>query len=174
MEMQNKKWFKFLTGAWVTLILNSKGLFDLFFWIVSKKTVTIFNMDFSFGLEDILMLIVSLLLLWVMKTFKKVIISINSAFKEMTDNLNHSHKINALTISYVNFYHENKSLNNADYISKLNHAGFSVEDLKEIGVTAEFINTNRDKLFPNSVMEKYREFKKSLDDFKEQKSKPNS
>lgn len=173
MSIKNSTTIKFLTGIWVTLILNLKGLTDLVVAFTTIKDFKIGNMDFTLGFEDLAILIMSLLLLWVMRAFKKMTAGINLSFAEMTENLNRSHRLNWTRTAYVYFYHENKSLSNSEYIKKLNHEGFSLEDLQEIGVTTEFINTNRDKLFPNIVMTKYQEFKKALSDFEGNKSTPN-
>lgn len=86
----------------------------------------------------------------------------------ITNNLNDAYRILNLKISYIDFRLENKDLNNDEYIKLLHSEGFSKEDLQEIGVNHKFMETNNNKLLPRVVIEKYIEFKKEFDKFKNQ------
>lgn len=88
---------------------------------------------------------------------------INVAFEYTTNNLNDSHNKLYKTIKYVDLKTEFNHLDNDSFIKKLHEAGFSKDDLSEIGVNEAFLKTNENKLLPKSVIEKYQSFKTELD-----------
>lgn len=96
---------------------------------------------------------------------------INENFEYVTNNLNDSHRILTLKIRYVDLKVENPKLTNDQFIDKLHEAGFSEDDLKEIGVDKNFILANNGKLLSKKVLEKYKAFKDELHAFIKDKNK---
>lgn len=176
-ETANVKIVNFIIkNLWITFLINIKALFDSLVWIFDIAKA-LFNYKLSpimipklpLDYSDFMLLIVSVILYFVLKSVVKLKVEtetlangINNGFTIITDNLNDSHRINDLKIRYVDFRLENKKLENDAFVNKLHNAGFSKEDLVEIGVSDDFIKQNNEKLLPRIVIDKYKDFKNEL------------
>lgn len=133
---------------------------------ISFSDLPIFSLDFF---ESLMQVVLVIILFFIYKSFLKqkkdiefLISEINNGFIIVTDNLNHSNRINDLKIRYVDFRIENKDLTNEEFIEKINKHGFSKEDLEDIGVNTLFTNKQKERLLPRVVMDKYVAFKNEL------------
>lgn len=140
---------------------------------ISLSDLPIFSLSFF---ESIMQIVIVFVLYFIYKAFLKqkkdiefLISEINNGFIIVTDNLNHSHRINDLKIRYVDFRIENKDLTNEEFIDKINKYGFSKEDLEDIGVDKLFTNKQKERLLPRVVMDKYVVFKNELNNHIENK-----
>jgi hypothetical protein len=167
---------KFFAGnLWVIFIINIKSFYESLIWIyklfktkIDMSDIPTQNLKFPLGYNELMLLILSVIMYSV---FKLLIKYINDISIENTKNLNQISRVLDNKIRYVDFEKDNKHLDNDAYIKKLHSAGFSIEDLDEIGVNEDFINQNKDKLLPSIVIKKYLEFKDELDNHKNIKPK---
>lgn len=90
-----------------------------------------------------------------------------SGFSQLTNNINDLHRILDLKIRYVDFSTSNTNIDDGTFILKLHAAGFSKEDLVEIGVNEEFIKKNSSRLLPRAVIDKFKAFKAELNHHKD-------
>lgn len=151
----------FGNNVWVIFVINIKGLFDSLEWIYKIIFKDNYNMETPpIGYNEIMLFITSLIMY---ALFKLLVSYIQNVSSELTKNLNDLSRVLDNKIRYVDFEKDNKDLDNDTYIQKLHNNGFSLEDLKEIGVDDVFLKNNEDKLLPKNVIEKYIAFKNELE-----------
>jgi hypothetical protein len=156
-------------------------------WLILKNTINIIinkeNMDKALELLElyknfnwfnaITQFIIVCSLYMILKKYialKKgvdtIVQDINKGFHNTNTHINEVTRILNLKINYTNFYLENHNLPIEDYVKKLNQMGYSIEDLKDIGLDENFIKENKGKIFPRAIMQKYNDFRYELENHK--------
>lgn len=189
-----KTWF---IGENITFILNIFSLFSIIKSIYETNinienmseyfNVLFTNLSKNLSINDLMLFICTIILFKVLRSYKKLkkdmINHINYISEELTknmnimgnelnDNFNNSNRILHNKIHYMDLYLANKHLTNDELIKKINDGGFSKEDLEEIGVNDEFLNSNKSKLLPRKVISKFIEFKIALYNYNKEKNEP--
>ena len=176
------KFYKLLDRIQNQPLIVFVSLLDLLFSLI-EKTYEIFKgkielnqikMEYSyFEISIRILTVIFLYFLWksFLKTKKSVEKNLNksnehwyqelkSSTKELTENINDSHRILSNQIRFIHFNNEYKDLPKEEYLKTLTlHGGFSKEDLLEIGIDESLIKENSKQLFSKNVMDKFLEFK---------------
>ncbi len=145
--------------------------------ITEPQTKAVWELICNFNWVDFCTQFIIILALYlILKRYVKIknglgvmVTEINDGFTQITDNVYKSESILNTKIRYVDFRITNKDLDNDKYLQKLHSEGFSKEDLIEIGVDEKFLEQNKDKLLPRTVIEKYKEFKFELEKHNKEK-----
>lgn len=136
---------------------------------------------FPLQINDFILLIVTIVLYLILKRYVALKNEIE-VFMEETKRisnetiiqLNDRLRILNKKIEYVDFSIKNENLTTDEYIKNLHIMGFSIEDLKEIGVDEIFIRQNELNILPRKVVEKIIVLKESLKEHRgEQKNNNN-
>lgn len=159
----------FSKNLWLTFVLNIKSVIQIIIEflndLLDMNLLSTFNFP-SLGYADLVIFIASLMMYFM---FRYLIRILSYVSQITTNNLNDSHRLLDTKIRYLNFYIENKMLDDDNYIKKLHDSGFSKDDLEEIGISDDFIRKNKDKLLPRNVINKYNDFKNELNKYHKNK-----
>ena len=163
MEFRDNALINFFSkNLWLTFFLNIKSviqiIIEIFNNLLDMNLLLGFNLP-PLGYADIVIFIASLMMFFM---FRYLIHVLRYVSEVTTTNLNDSHRELDTKIRYLNFYIDNKNLDDENYIKKLHDAGFSKDDLEEIGISDDFIRKNKEKLLPRNVINKYNDFKNEL------------